>query len=108
MESYKREFAGEIRFLQTKISDAEMKIAEYEELEIKIGELENKAETQELKIDHLENTLDEKILENEMQKIKIDEKKSSAPILKASPKIVVPKENFGLSEKQLVAVSEYG
>ena len=108
MESSNREVAGKIRFLQTKISDAEMKIAEYKELENKFEELENKVENQDLKIDHLEKMLDEKILENEMQKVKIVGKKSPAPILKASPKISVPKENFGLSENQLEALTKYG
>ena len=108
MESYRCEFEGKIKFLQMKISDAEMKIAEYKELENKVGDLENKVETQELKIDHLEKMLDEKILENEMQKMKIDENKSPASILNASPKISIPQENFGLSKKQLEAVSEYG
>ncbi len=67
------------------------------ELEEIIEELENKAETQELKTDQLEKTLDEKIVENEMQRMTIDKKISS-----------VPKENFGLSENQLKALSEYG
>ena len=64
MENSKRELIGKIWFLQVKISDAEMEIAEYKELE-------NKAETQDLKIDHLEKMLDEKILENEMQKMRL-------------------------------------
>jgi hypothetical protein len=115
MENYKREVAGKIKFLQMKISDsemkisdAEMKIAEYKELENKVDELENKVETQELKIDHLEKMLDEKILESEMQKQKIDGRNNPAPIFKASPKIVVPKENFGLNENQLEGISKYG
>ena len=102
---YKKDITGKMRFLQAELSDAKMEIADYKR---RTEELENKVETQDLKIDHLEKMLDEKILENEMQKMKIDEKKSPDSILKASPKIVIPKEDFGLSKSQLKEVSKYG
>ena len=60
-----------------------------------------------MKIDYLERTLDEKILENETQRMSI-EKKSRALFSKTPSKTVVPKENFGLSEDQLEVLSKYG
>ena len=108
MESNRRQVTGKIKFLQTKISDAEEKIAEYKELENKVGELENKVETQELKIDHLERMLEEKIVENEIQRVTIDKTMIPVPISKTPSKIVSQEKNFGLSEGQLKALSEYG
>ena len=102
---YKKELTGKMRFLQAELYDAKMEIAGYKK---RTEELENKVETQELKIDHLEKMLDEKILENEMQKVKIDGRKIPAPTLKSSAKSVVPKENFGLNKNQLEALSKYG
>jgi SMC interacting uncharacterized protein involved in chromosome segregation len=102
---YKKELTGKMRFLQAELYDAKMEIAEYKK---RTEELENKVETQGLKIDHLEKMLDEKILESEKQKVKIVGNETPAPILKALPKISVPKENFGFKKNQLEAVSKYG
>jgi len=79
LESHKRDITRKIRFLQAELSDAKIEIAglkgKNEELEDKIKGLENKAETHELKLDHFEKTLDEKIVENEMQRMTIDKEK---------------------------------
>ncbi|CBY32611.1 unnamed protein product [Oikopleura dioica] len=82
-----------------------MEIADYKK---RTEELENKVETQDLKIDHLEKMLDEKILENEMQKVTIEGTKSPVLIPKPLSKIVVSKENYGLNEEQLEAIAKYG
>ena len=102
---FKNELTGKMRNLQAELYDAKMEIADYKK---RTEELENKVETQELKIDHLETMLDEKILEKEMQRVKIYGNKNPAPIVKALPKIYVTNEIFGLSKNQLEEVSKYG
>ena len=91
--------------MQAELLDAKMEIADYKK---RTEELENKVETQDLKIDHLEKMLDEKILENEMQKMTIEEEKSHVQIPKPFSKTVVSKENYGLNKEQMEVIAKYG
>ena len=91
--------------MQAELLDAKMEISDYKK---RTEELENKVETQDLKIDHLEKMLDEKILENEKQKVTIEGTKRPVLIPKPLSKTVVSKENYGLNEEQKEVIAKYG
>ena len=122
LESYKREITRKVQFLQVELSNAKIEIADLktknEDLEKRVEELENKAETQDLKIDHLEKTIDEKIIENEMQRMTIETRERAIQVSELprlaqsknrSPALeMIAQKNFGLSDDELEFLSEYG
>ncbi|CAG5104729.1 Oidioi.mRNA.OKI2018_I69.chr1.g1488.t1.cds [Oikopleura dioica] len=91
-----------VRLLQLKLSDADMENTDHKK---RIAELENTVENQGLKIDQLEKTLEEKVLENEMQTLNVS---SEMKIFKPAQKPAAFQENYGLHEKQLEILQEYG
>jgi len=91
--------------LQAELSDAKFEIVglktKNEILETRVEELENKTETQELKIDQLEQTIDEKIIENEMQKMKMGKKEKTIQFSERP-------SCFYLNDDELAILSQYG
>ena len=96
-----------MQLLQLKVSDAELEIANYKK---RTEELENKVENQQLTIEQLEKTLEEKIVEDVVQRLRITDSGNSStpPIMQTPPRPIVAKENFGLTEKQLEIIANYG
>ncbi|CAG5104727.1 Oidioi.mRNA.OKI2018_I69.chr1.g1487.t1.cds [Oikopleura dioica] len=104
IEQESRKVNEKVQILQIKLSDAEIENANYKK---RIAKLENTVHTQGHKIDQLETSLEEKILENEKQRLNVSSGSKIVNQAQKNPGTVVLQENFGLHEKQLEILQEY-